>query len=695
MATLLENEVYTENELFFSENLKEVDLEQFRVPWYYRSVIQLPDPSNGSYFQLQTHGISSRADIYLNGKLVADKNVQAGAYAGKAYDITNQTRNGLNVVLVRVYPTDYNRDLALGFIDWNPNPPDNGTGIWRDVEIKQTGPVSLSAPRVVSTQRPRQAQVSIRLDVLNLSNRGTQGEVVCKVSDPQGNELGSQRAEFRMNSKLEQKVTLNFTISDPQIWWPKQWGAQPLYSAICTAATGAGVSDRTAATKFGIRTVTSSLNEYEDTVFSVNGQPFQVIGAGYTSDIFLRFSPSKLRSQFEYVLDMGLNTVRLEGKQEHPELYSIADEMGLMLIAGWECCNKWEGWTYNDEGSGITWTDPDYTIANASMRHEAAMMQHHPSMLGFLVGSDFWPDDRATAIYVDALQDHDWDTPIISSASQRGFPRQLGNGGMKMEGPYDWVPPNYWGEDRLGGAFGFASELSSGVGTPPESSLKRFLSPSDLDDLWKNPNKGLYHMSTSVSAFHTRENYNDALWARYGAPTSLKEYLLLSQMADYEASRAQFEAYASHWGSARKATGMIYWMLNNAWPSLHWNLFDYYLQPGASYFGAKMGARKEHVMLDYSRMSVWIANRAIDKAGDRTVEIEFLGLDGKSIWKGDPIDVEVWPNSARWVAVLPFVEETALLRLVLHDRKRVLSRNVYWMPRDLDVLDWEGSTWYV
>jgi exo-1,4-beta-D-glucosaminidase len=703
MATLLENRVYSEKDLFYSNNLEKVDPQQFRVPWYYRADIQL-SPSNGSHLQLLTHGISSRADIYLNGKLVADKNLQAGAYAGLTYDITENARNGSNVLLVKVYPTDYNRDFALGFVDWNPYPPDNGTGIWRDVEIKRTGPVSLSSPRIVTSQRPRQAHVSIKADLQNLVDRDVQGEVTCTITSPRGKTLANPRSEIRLSSKAAQTVTFNLTLSDPQIWWPAQWGSQPLYSTACTASTNSGVSDTTATTKFGIRTVTSKLNTYNDTEFSINGQPFQVLGAGYTSDIFLRFSPSKLRAQFQYVLDMGLNTVRLEGKQEHPYLYSLADEMGIMIMAGWECCDKWEGWSYNDEGSGAKWTDEDYSIANRSMRHEAQMMQAHPSMLAFLVGSDFWPDDRATAIYVSALQAFDWPNPIISSASQRGFPAQLGNGGMKMDGPYDWVPPNYWGVDRLGGAFGFASELGAGVGTPEISSLNRFLSKADMEDLWKSPNKGLYHMSTASSSFSTRQIYNDALWARYGAPTSLDDYLMKAQMADYEATRAQFEGYATHWvRGGRRATGMIYWMLNNAWPSLHWNLFDYYLRPAGSYFGAKMGGRSEHVCFDYSSSSVWMINRDINKAGDRTVDIEILSLNGTVLWKGDPLDVEMEPNSARWVCQLPMGgfeafegNDVVLLKLIMHDRKRVISRNVYWLNPGLeDNLDWDASTWYV
>ena len=80
--------------------------------------------------------------------------------------------------------------------------------------------------------------------------------------------------------------------------------------------------------------------------------------------MFMRFDLNRLRTQFQYVLDMGLNTVRLEGKQEHPEFYDLADRMGLMVLAGWEC---WEGWTYNDEADGVKWNGTDYSIANVSV----------------------------------------------------------------------------------------------------------------------------------------------------------------------------------------------------------------------------------------------------------------------------------------------------------------------------------------
>ncbi|KAF1969793.1 putative glycosyl hydrolase [Bimuria novae-zelandiae CBS 107.79] len=706
MAAYLENGARSfETELFRDENMKayhEHLRPAFQEPWYYRSkfTLNINNRFGAYYYQLKTHGISSRADIYLNGALIADKNVQAGAYTGLTYNITSKARNGTNILLVRVYPTDYNRDFALGFVDWNPPPADNGTGIWRDVELKQTGSLSFAGPPRVNTKPyfdGDAAIVDVKVEVVNLGVQSVRGEVVCFVYDHKGKEQWAVKEGVSLAGHGTRKVVLGFLLRKPAYWYPKQWGLQPLYSTSCNVTTDLHLSDTTPKVRFGIRTVTSSLNPFNDTTFFINGEPFQVLGAGYTSDIFLRFDEEKVRAQFQYVLDMGLNTVRLEGKQEHDRLYELADDMGIMIMAGWECCDKWEGWSYNNEGSGEKWKDPDYAIANASMRHEAELMQHHPSILAFLIGSDFWPDDRATRMYVDALKSLDWDVPIIASASQRGFPALLGNGGMKMDGPYDWVPPNYWYTDQLGAAFGFGSELGTGAGTPELSSLKRFISSPYLDVLWKNLTVGLYHMSTNVSSFHTRTIYNNALSARFGPPRSLEDYLLKAQMMDYEATRAQFEAYAAKWSAERPATGLIYWMLNSAWPSLHWALFDYYLHPAGAYFGVKTGSRSQHVAYDYLSRSVYLINRSLAALGPCTVDMELLDLNGTVIGNAHTTTTQLSPNNSTRLFEINGIEklkDVALLKLVLKNQAKVLSRNVYLLTPKLDTLDFKNSTWY-
>jgi exo-1,4-beta-D-glucosaminidase len=332
------------------------------------------------------------------------------------------------------------------------------------------------------------------------------------------------------------------------------------------------------------------------------------------------------------------------------------------------------------------------------MLHEAEMMQAHPSMLGFLVGSDYWPNDRATEVYLDALKHMDWKNPIIASASKRGYPEALGPSGMKMDGPYDWVPPNYWYGDQEGAAFGFGSELGAGVGTPEMGSLKKFMSDSDLETFWKTPNSSLFHMSRYDSQFFDRSIYNEALFARYGKATDLEDYVLKCQMADYEATRAQYEAYSAKQNASRPATGSIYWMLNSAWPNLHWQLFDYYLSPMGAYFGTKVGNRLEHVAYDYEGENVWLINHSLDLQGDREVSFDLIDTSGNKI-SGIKVKTTTVPNSSKELQKVTRVDKVwdiAFLRLVLRDTKakRDISRNVYWLSPKKDVLNWDESTWY-
>lgn len=568
MGCLLETGYFNDEELWFSDNLRDVNWGMFTVPWIYRNEFSL-DPKPGRHFTLQTHGITSRADIYLNGELVADSEVQSGSFTGRDYLITDlvTAKNTTNALVVQAHPTNYYYDLALGFIDWNPWPSDNGTGIWRDITIKQTGAVSLDVVRALVDIDP--ATVTLQVEAKNLEDKEVEVIAQAAITGPNGQVEADINQTVTLGPGQTKLLEFEHTFDNPQIWWPKTWGEQPIYSATIEVSDGSGLSD-VAKSTFGLRAVASTINEHEDILFSVNDIPFQVIGAGYAPDMYLRWDAERFEAIVKYMLDIGLNTIRLEGHFEHPELYEITNRLGLMVLSGFQCCNKWEAWDYNDHFEPLDiWDDADYADANATIIHETKLIQPHPSMLGFLVGSDFQPNDRAAKIYVDALRAQGWQLPIVAAASKRGYPEILGPSGMKMEGPYDWVPPNYWydvepAEDRYGAAFGFGSELGAGVGTPEIGSLKRFLSEADMDDLWQKPEKGLFHMSTNVSSFHTRTIYNEGLYQRYGEPTSLEDYLRKAQIMDYEAIRAEHEGFAARWSEEHPATGMIYWMLNNA-----------------------------------------------------------------------------------------------------------------------------------
>jgi exo-1,4-beta-D-glucosaminidase len=726
MGCLIEAGKLSEGHLFYSDNLRQVDAKQFSVPWIYRHEFTI-EPSPGKHFFLQTHGISSRADIFLNGHQIVTKEHQAGSYHGRTYWITDYVRER-NSLVVQVYPTDYYRDLAVGWIDWNPWPADNGTGIWRDIEIRQTGDVRLDPLRVITdvgkALEAEPATVTLRTKIHNMARRSLRVKATATVVLESGAGepiVCTKELTVPPGPDSTMDLTIDAIIPKPRIWWPRQWGKQPLYNATLTVTTNADsdtASDR-AFTTFGLRSVHRTLNSFNDTTFWINHRPFQVLAAGYTPNMFLRTSPRDWSRTLAYSAALGLNTIRLEGKLEHPGLYDLADRAGIMLLPGWECCDKWEAWPYNDhQPSDLLrigkWLDADYWDAKGSMLHEASMMQSHPSVLAFLIGSDFAPDERATRGYVEAFKAVDWQVPVIAAAATgRGYISNelTGPSGMKMDGPYDWVPPTYWwdgrpGADgrqgRLGAAFGFGSELGSGVGTPELSSLQKFLTDREIQDLWRNPNKTLYHMSREGSEFTTRTIYNAALWRRWGAPKSLDDYLIKAQLMDYEATRAQFEAYGAMWNGPRPATGLVYWMLNAAWPSLHWQLYDYYMRPAGAFFGAQMATRIEHVVFDSTTRNVWIINRSLDRSGRRRVEVDVLSKHGEILHTGI-LRAEAEPNKSIHVGSLdqPVAralekQDVVFLRLALRDDEsgRLLSRNVYWVSKTTDVLNWNRSEWY-
>jgi exo-1,4-beta-D-glucosaminidase len=471
-------------------------------------------------------------------------------------------------------------------------------------------------------------------------------------------------------------------------------GAHPLYTLQMTAAVDEVISDRAGAT-FGIRSVSSHLTPQGYHQFVINGKPALIRGAGWAPDMFLRDDPQRMETEFSYVVNLGLNTIRSEGKLEDARFYDLADRNGIMILAGWECCDKWESWA---KTGGEPWDASDEKVAAASMASEARLLRNHPSVIGFLIGSDNAPPPAISKIYVDTLHAEDWPLPIIAAAVSQAT-AETGPSGMKMDGPYSWVPPAYWYADQLGGAFGFDSEVSAGASIPLLEDLTRMLSPQELEVLWKDPPARQYHASAAWSIFATLEPFDTALARRYGPPKSLADYVAKSQLDNYDNARAQFEAFNAHSDAAKPSTGVIYWMLNNAWPSLHWHLYDYFLNPAGAYFGAKIANGPVHIQYSYDTRAIMLVNHTLGSEHGLRALIRVRNLDGSVAYGRRLEDIDLAGNSARQLAKMPalnglsstyFIE----LELASADGKSI-GRNVYWLSTQSDELDWAHSNWYL
>jgi exo-1,4-beta-D-glucosaminidase len=471
-------------------------------------------------------------------------------------------------------------------------------------------------------------------------------------------------------------------------------GEHPLYRLEMTAAVDGATSSQ-ASTTFGIRSVSSHLTPQGYIQFVINGKPVLIRGGGWAPDIFLRDDPKRMEAEFNYVLNLGLNTIRSEGKLEDARFYDLADQNGIMILPGWECCDKWESWA---KTGGQPWDAADEKVAAASTASEARLLRNHPSVIGFLIGSDNAPPPAIAKMYVDTLHAEDWSLPIVAAAIDQGT-AVTGPSGMKMAGPYDWIPPAYWYADKLGGAFGFDSEVSAGAVIPRLEDVTRMLSPQEQEALWKYPDVRQYHASASWSVFAKLTPFDVALAKRYGEPKNLEDYVAKAQLDNYDNVRAQFEAFNAHMDASKPSTGVIYWMLNNAWPSLHWHLYDYYLNPAGAYFGAKLANEPVHIQYSYDTHAIMLINHTLTREAGLRASIRVRDLDGNVLFERRLQGLDVAGNSTRQVAVLPTVaglSRTYFIELELtSSSSKAISRNVYWLSTQADELDWANSNWYL
>jgi exo-1,4-beta-D-glucosaminidase len=700
MAGLLENGKY--KDVFHGDNLRTVAEPDssgslFVVPWWYRTEFKLVRGPAGTHTLLRINGMIASADVWVNGHQIADRAVVAGAYPVRVLDVTHWVRAGTNVLALRVHPGDPRTSLSIGWVDWNPTPPDNNMGPWRGVDIVRTGPVALRFAQVTSTlSLPdlARAGVTVRVQARNLDTVAHDATIAGTVAGV------SLRRTVSLAPGETQIVTFSpqtdprLELRHPKVWWPLGMGAHPLYHLQMAVAVDGATSDRTRAT-FGIRSVASELTREGYRRFLINGRPILIRGAGWAPDMFLRDDPKRMAAEFSYVRNLGLNAIRSEGKLEDGRFYDLADRDGIMILPGWECCDKWESAART---GGAPWDAADEKVAAASMASEARLLRNHPSVIGFLIGSDNAPPPALAKMYVRTLHAENWPLPIVAAASDQGT-AQTGPSGMKMTGPYAWVPPSYWYANKLGGAFGFNSETSAGASIPPLQDLNRMLSPQELQALWKYPQVRQYHAAAAWSPFSRITPFDTALARRYGAPRSLADYLAKAQLENYDDVRAQFEAFDAHMDAANPATGVIYWMLNNAWPSLHWHLYDYYLDPAGAYFGAKEANQPVHIQYSYDTREIVLVNHTL--LGERGLQasIRVRNLDGSIRYQRRLRDVDIAGNSAREVAALPALtglSRTYFVELALTgaDGKPV-SRNVYWLATVPDSLDWAHSNWYL
>jgi exo-1,4-beta-D-glucosaminidase len=701
----------------------------FDVPWWFRTDFAGP-LRPGQDAKLVLNGVMGQADVWVNGIEVGTEATVEGDYTSYTFDVTNLLRPGTNSLALELYPNNPSTMFTLDDVDWNQIPPDNNTGVQFPVQLHVSDALGISNSYVTQDDTPdmSSAALTVHADVTNNTSSQQTGIVDAVISPPGGSAAIQVSRQITLGAGASQTVTFlpsdfsQLVVDHPQLWWPYQMGGQPLYRLQASLSSGGATSDFARPVDFGIRSVSTYLTPPSVLapegvrVFAVNGVPFDYRAGGWSENLFLHYSASDLANQIALMTSMGINGVRTEGKQMPQNFYDQMDRAGILIDAGFQCCDKWEP---SSSGRGVT--SQDYHVMYESSLTIGQQLRDHPSVLNFS-WSDNSPINEQEVASLAGFSQSGFQDPIISSAEYNpaGI---LGPSGEK-EGPYDWVPPSYWYDSahssnnsndndstltNVGGAWGFDSEQGSGDTVPTMDSIQRFMSPSDQALLWQQPDAHQFHTnyestdgSHSGYSFGTLDNLDTATAARYGNWTSLPQYVQETQVQNYENVRAQFEAFIDHWTNGpTPSTGTVYWQLNKGWPTLLWDLYNYDYDQAGSYFGAKKANEDLHVLYAYDTGQVTIDNlTGTSQPGlsvqSKVYEVSGAVLDSQATKQSLTLAPQQVSNGVLTPKVPatttpPTPAKTYFIELTLRQHGAVVDRNVYWLSTQQDVIDWTST----
>jgi exo-1,4-beta-D-glucosaminidase len=701
----------------------------FDVPWWFRTDFT-SGLRPGEDARLVINGVVGQADVWVNGTEVATEATVEGDYTSYAFDVTSLLKPGTNTLALELFPNNPASMFTLDDVDWNQIPPDNNTGVQFPVQLHIFDGLGVSNTYVTQDDAPdmSSAALTVHADVTNNTDAPQAGLVTAAITPPGGGDPIQVSQPVTLQAGASTTVTFTPTayrqlvLENPQLWWPYQMGGQPLYRLRASVSARQGVSDAAPPVDFGIRSVSTYLTRPSTLapegvrVFEINGVPFDFRAGGWSENLFLHYSASDLANQISIIKSMGVNAIRTEGKEMPQNFYDQMDRAGILIDAGFQCCDKWAP---SSSGRGVT--SQDYHVMYESSLTIGQQLRDHPSVLNFS-WSDNQPINEQETASLAGFSQSGFQEPIISSAEYNpaGI---LGPSGEK-EGPYDWVPPGYWYDTthssnnandddstltNVGGSWGFDSEQGSGDTVPTMDSIQRFMSPSDQATLWQVPDAHQFHTNYESTdgthsgyAFGTLDNLDTAIQNRYGSWNSLSQYVQEAQVQNYEDVRAQFESYIDHWNNyPTPSTGTDYWQMNKGWPTLLWDLYNYDYDEAGSYFGAKKANEDLHVLYAYDTGGVTIDNLTGVSQPGLSVESRVIDSNGTVLAdQSTSRSVSLAPQQVDNAVLTPRVPAattpptpatTYFVELILRQHGAVVDRNVYWLSTQQDVIDWNST----
>jgi len=707
----------------------------WKKPYWYRTTFAVPPADKGRHFQLIFKGINYRAEVWLNGRLLADSGRMVGMFQEFDLDATAAIHAGEeNALAVKIFPLDYPGEPATPQLkaledfyenggptgdigknvtmlssvgwDWIPEVRDRNIGIWQPVILRTTGSVVINRPHII-TALPNLpdtsvARLALELSLTNNDSRPRQGSVQvtitpenftgAAISFTQRAALGAGESKILHLSPDEIPALV---MHHPRLWWPNGYGQPWLYRIHLKYSDGDAISDDTSFV-FGVRTVSSSttmVNGWVRRDFFVNGRRVHLVGGAWVPDMMLNRDYQRYDYELRLCRNANVNLVRIwgGGLGETDDFYELADRYGLLV---WQ-----DFWITGDTNGGFKGS-ADWPLQSSVFVDNVISIiyriRNHPSLLVWTGGNEGHAREELYNAMRDNVARLDGTRPFIPCSS--GFshaPKEWKGSwpddrpaGVYSGGPYSWQDDaQYYRLVDAGKDWVFKDETGL-PSQPPYNTLAKIIPnlvpdsslPYPLNDTWG------YHDACTGNGHY--DTYYQAMLNRFGKPTGMRDFSDKMQLLNAGGYRATFEA-AGH--KLNETGGVMLWKLNAAFPSVVWQVYDWYLEPNAGYYFMQRACEPVHIQLNLDDSAIAVINRTYIPRPDLHYEVGIVGMTGASLLKQagtvnlDTTDVkEVLPIRS----ILRQTTGVSFVLLHLKDKSgATLSRNVYWMSPGHDFAD--------
>lgn len=583
---------------------------------------------------LVCEGLDTLAEISINGTFLAKTDNMHRTWKFQAKKLLHPGKNEIQIVFRSVlrfiedYPYEAHKKInyipcgsmkgnqllrkAHSMFGWDWGPQTIDAGIFRDIYLQ-----GYSHARIEDIRIHQQHAKNVSVQTSITLSESIPGQKLCV-------ELSEDGADKPLQTKLcktnaDGVAAVDFVIENPKLWWPNDYGDQPLYIVRTTLLDEDGTSLESITRRIGLRTLTISQEKDEwgnEFAFCVNGVKIFTRGGNYIPDdcLYTRITEKKLDYILESCRRAHFNCVRVWGGGYYPSdaFYDLCDEKGLIV---------WQDLMYACNVYDVT--DAFAENCRQETYDNVRRLRHHAS-LGLWCGNneiesawDHWGDFQKETPYLradyirlfeevlpKAVQEADGETFYWHSSPSSGGcfdnPDDANRGDTHYWDVWHGQKPftdyrKYF--FRFCSEFGFqsfpcAKTVNSFTLEDDRNIFSRVMESHQKNDAANG--KMLYYLSENL---------------RY--PKDLTHLLYASQVLQGMAIKYGVD----HWRRNRgRCMGTLYWQINDDWPAPSWSSIDYFGRWKALHYMAQKfyAPHAVSMTLEDHRCHVYFSNESFE-----------------------------------------------------------------------------------